>query len=108
MQEGNGAKPLYWGLLPPDKPGVDVQASTQRVYVPGHNITNCQGLADFCRFLVATGIERQRGERYLREAADFRRTLLSAMQRAAIPLPARPPLVDFPTLLFTQSPCRRP
>jgi hypothetical protein len=47
---------------------VDVRASTQRVYVPGHNITNCQGLEDFGRFLVITGIDTQKGERYLREA----------------------------------------
>ena len=47
---------LHWGLLPPDKPGADVQASTQTVYVLGHNITNCQGLQDFGRFLIASGI----------------------------------------------------
>src|SRR5437763_12802091 len=58
-------RPLHWGLLPPDKPGVDVQASTQVVYVLGHNITNCQGLADFGRFLVASGLGRERGGRYL-------------------------------------------
>jgi len=92
------------GLLPPDKPGVDVQASTQRVYVPGHNITNCQGLEDFGRFLVLTGIDTQKGEQYLREAADFRRTLMSAMQRAAIRVPGRPPFVDLQTLLFRQTP----
>jgi hypothetical protein len=61
MTEGKGEKPLNWGLLPADKPGVDVQASTQTVYVLGHNITNCQGLADFGRFLVVTGIDRPRG-----------------------------------------------
>jgi len=104
MVEVNGEKPLYWGLLPPDKPGVDVQASTQRVYVPGHNITNCQGLEDFGRFLVMTGIDTQKGERYLREAADFRRTLMSAMRRAAIRVPGRPPFVDLQTLLFRQTP----
>src|SRR6185436_9194453 len=104
MVEVNGEKPLYWGLLPPDKPGVDVQASTQSVYVPGHNITNCQGLADFGRFLVNTGLDTQKGERYLREAADFRRTLMRAMQRAAIRVPGRPPFVDLQTLLFCQTP----
>jgi hypothetical protein len=104
MGEGNGEKPLYWGLLPPDKPGVDVQASTQRVYVPGHNITNCQGLEDFGRFLVVTGIDTQRGEGYLREASDYRRTLLSAMRRSAIRVPGRPPVIDLQTLLFPQTP----
>jgi hypothetical protein len=97
-------KPLNWGLLPADKPGVDVQASTQTVYVLGHNITNCQGLADFGRFLVASGIDRARGERYLREAADFRGTLMSAMERAAIRVPGRPPFVDLQTLFFRQTP----
>jgi hypothetical protein len=104
MTEGNGEKPLYWGLLPPDKPGADVEASTQQVYVPGHNINNCQGLQDFGRFLVSTGIDRERGDRYLREAADFRKTLMSAMRRAAIRLPDRPPFVDLQTLLFRDTP----
>ena len=99
-----GVPPLYWGLLPPDKPGVDVQASTQKVYVPGHNITNCQGLQDFGRFLVMTGIDTQRGRRYIQEAADFRKTILSALERAAIRLPGRPPFVDLQTLLFKDTP----
>ena len=51
---------LYWGLLPPDKPGVDVQASTQTVYVLGHNITNCQGLAGLRPF---PGRDRNRSRR---------------------------------------------
>ncbi len=104
MGEVKGEKPLYWGLLPPDKPGVDVQASTRVVYVLAHNVTNCQGLQDFGRFLVTTGIDRERGERYLREAADFRATLTSAMQRAAIHMPGRPPFVDVQTLFFRQTP----
>ena len=91
MKEVNGQKPLYWGLLPPDKPGADVQASTQTVYVPGHDITNCQGLADFGRFLVVTGIDPKRGGQYLSEAADFRKTIMSALERAAIRVPGRPP-----------------
>src|SRR5438132_6864937 len=65
MTAAKGEKPLYWGLLAPDKPGADVQASTQVVYVLGHNITNCQGLQDFGRFLVTTGIDRERGDLYL-------------------------------------------
>lgn len=104
MVDVNGERPWHWGLLPPDKPGVDVQASTQTVYVPGHNITNCQGLADFGRFLTATGIDPQRGGRYAREAAEFRKTLMSAMERAAIRIPGRPPFVDLQTLYFRQTP----
>jgi hypothetical protein len=95
---------LHWGLLPPDKPGADVQASTQTVYVLGHNITNCQGLQDFGRFLVVTGIDRERGQKYLNEANDFRKTLLSAMKRAAIRLPDRPPFLDLQTLYFAKTP----
>src|SRR5207302_8319918 len=75
----------------------------QTVYVLGHNITNCQGLADFGRFLVVTGIDPPRGERYLREAADFRKTLMSAMERAAIRVPGRPAFVDPQTLFFRQT-----
>ncbi len=104
MVDVKGEKPLDWGLLPPDKPGVDVQASTQTVYVLGHNITNCQGLADFGRFLVVTGIDPTRGERYLREAADFRKTLMNTMERAAIRVPGRPPFIDLQTLYFRQTP----
>jgi hypothetical protein len=99
-----GEKPLHWGLLPPDKPGADVQASTQTVYVLGHNITNAQGLADFGRFLIATNIDPARGRKYLDEAADFRKTLLSAMERAAIRVPGRPPFLDLQTLYFAKTP----
>lgn len=95
---------LHWGLLPPDKPGADVQASTQTVYVLGHNITNCQGLQDFGRFLVTTGIDAERGRKYLDETADFRKTLISAMERAAIRVPGRPPFLDLQTLYFTKTP----
>ncbi|HWB84665.1 MAG TPA: hypothetical protein VG675_11040 [Bryobacteraceae bacterium] len=95
---------LHWGLLPPDKPGADVQASTQTVYVLGHNITNCQGLQDFGHFLVRSGIDPQRGRKYLAEAADFRKTLMSAMERAAIRIPGRPPFLDLQTLYFAQTP----
>jgi hypothetical protein len=92
------------GLLPPDKPGVDVQASTQTVIVLGHNITNCQGLLDFGRFLVVTGIDPERGNRYLREGADFRKILMDTMRRAAIRIPGRPPFVDLQTLNFRETP----
>ncbi len=100
----SGEKPLYWGWLPPDKPGADVEASTQRVYVPGHNINNCQGLQDFGRFLIITGIDPARGEKYVREAEDFRKTLMSAMERAAIRIPGQPPFVDLQTLMFRETP----
>jgi hypothetical protein len=95
---------LHWGLLPPDKPGADVQASTQVVHVLGHNITNCQGLQDFGRFLVTSGIDRERGQKYIDEAADFRKTLVSAMERAAIRVPGRPPFLDLQTLYFAKTP----
>ncbi|MFB3826575.1 MAG: hypothetical protein ACE15B_07385 [Bryobacteraceae bacterium] len=104
MVDGPGERPLHWGLLPPDKPGADVQASTQTGYVLGHNINNCQGLHDFGHFLVVTGIDRTRGERYVREALDFRKTLMSAMERAAIRVPGRPPFIDLQTLYFRQTP----
>ena len=104
MVEVHGEKPLHWGLLPPDKPGADVQASTQTVYVLGHNITNCQGLDDFGHFLIAAGIDAKRGQKYVDEAADFHKTLLSAMERAAIRVPGRPPFLDLQTLYFKQTP----
>ena len=104
MTNTTGEKPLYWGWLPPDKPGADVEASTQRVYVPGHNINNCQGLQDFGRFLVITGIDPARGESYEREAEDFRKTLMNSMERAAIRIPGRPPFVDLQTLMFRETP----
>jgi len=96
----HGQKPLHYGLLPPDKPGVDIQAATQTVYVLGHSITNCQGLSDLGRFLLVTKIDPERGQRYLNEAADFRECILTAMNRAAIKLPDRPPFVDLQTLYF--------
>jgi hypothetical protein len=100
----HGEKPLQYGLLPPDKPAVDVRASTQQVYVIGHSITNCQGLEDLGHFLVITKIDPARGERYLHEAADFRDCILTAMKRAAIRVPGRPPFVDLQTLYFRQTP----
>jgi hypothetical protein len=98
------AAALHWGLLPPDKPGADVQASTQTGYVLGHNVTNCQGLQDFGRFLIAAGIDPERGRKYIDEAADFRKTLMSAMERAAIRVPGRPPFLDLQTLYFQKTP----
>ena len=95
---------LHWGLLPPDKPGADVQASTQTGYVLGHNITNCQGLEDFGHFLILAGMDSERGRKYMDEAEDFRKTLLRAMERAAIRVPGRPPFLDLQTLYFAQTP----
>ncbi|MGH9657556.1 MAG: hypothetical protein ACRD96_03370, partial [Bryobacteraceae bacterium] len=97
-------RPLHWGLLPPDKPGVDLRAATQTVYVVAHNITSCQGLQDFGEFLTRTGIDRERGRRYLAEAAEYRKTILDAMERAAIRVPGRPPFVDLQTLYFRDTP----
>jgi len=104
MRLVNGARPLHWGLLPPDKPGVDLRASTQTVYVLAHNITNCQGLQDYGEFLVRTGLDAERGRRYREEAAAFRADLMEAMRRAAIRTPGRPPFVDLQTLYFRETP----
>ncbi len=103
MKSGDGEKPLHWGWLPPDKPAVDLRASTQTVYVPAHNITSCQGLADFGEFLVRTGIDPERGRRYLAEAAGYREIILRAMERSAIRVPGRPPFVDLQTLYFKET-----
>jgi hypothetical protein len=72
--------------------------------VLGHNIPNCQGLQDFGRFLSITGLDPQRGRKYQDEAADFRKTLMSAMERAAIRVPGRPPFLDLQTLYFAKMP----
>jgi hypothetical protein len=61
-------------------------------------------LQDFGRFLTASGIDPEHGRGYLDEAADFRRTLLSAMERAAIRVPGRPPFLDLQTLYFAETP----
>lgn len=104
MKLVDGKRPLHWGLLPPDKPAVDLRASTRTVYVLGHNITNCQGLRDFGELLVRSGIDPQRGQRYLSEAREFRKDILMAMERAAVRLPDRPPFVDLQTLYFRETP----
>ncbi len=104
MREEGGRRPLHWGWLPPDRPGVDLRASTQTVYVPAHNITSCQALADFGRFLMRTGIDPERGRRYLEEAGEYRRTILGALERSAIRMPGRPPFVDLQTLYFRETP----
>ncbi|MBI1791302.1 MAG: hypothetical protein HYR60_27560 [Acidobacteria bacterium] len=104
MIEPDGAKPLHWGFLPPDRPGVDVIAATQTVYVTAHNITSCQGLRDFGDFLVRTGIDPARGRRYLSEAQAYRKVVLEAMEKSAIRVPGRPPFVDLQTLYFRDTP----
>ncbi|MBM3735202.1 MAG: hypothetical protein FJW39_05385 [Acidobacteria bacterium] len=100
----DGKRPLHWGWLPPDKPGVDLRASTQSVYCPAHNITNCQGLQDYGEFLVATGLDPERGRRYIEEAREFRAAILRALESAAIRMPDRPPFVDLQTLYFRETP----
>jgi hypothetical protein len=100
MTETNGEKPLHYGLLPPEKAAADVEASTQKAYVLGHNVTNCQGLADLGRFLVITRIDPARGEKYLKEAANFRECILRAMKEGAIRQPGLPPFLDLQTLYF--------
>ncbi len=104
MGAPEGAKPLHWGFLPPDKPGVDAVASTQTVYVTAHNITNCQGLQDFGEFLVRTGADPESGRRYIGEAKQYRKRILEAMEQSAIRLPGRPPFVDLQTLYFRETP----
>jgi len=97
-------KPWHWGLLPPALPAVDKRASTRSTYVVAHNITNCQGLQDFGEFLVKTGIDVSRGERYLHEAADFRICLLRAMGKSVIRSTGNPPFVPLQTLYFHDTP----
>lgn len=104
MVEVNGKRPLHWGWLPPDKPGVDLRASTQEVYCPAHNITNCQGLQDLGEFLQASGIDPALGRRYIDEARSYRADILGALEAAAIRLPDRPPFADLQTLYFKDTP----
>ena len=102
--DAKGEKPWHWGLLPPDKPGVDLPASTQTVYVLGHSITNAQGLRDFGEFLTATGFDPVGGAKYTAAAKEFRDDILRAMRLAAIRVPGRPPFVDLQTLYFAKTP----
>jgi hypothetical protein len=97
-------KPLHWGLLPPSRPGVDAIASTRETYVVAHDITNAQGLQDFGEFLVRSGIDRERGERYRREAADFRACLIRAMNASIVRSPGKRPFVPLQTLYFRDTP----
>jgi hypothetical protein len=104
MVEANGVRPLHWGWLPPDRPGVDLRASTQEVYCPAHNITNCQGLQDLGEFLQVSGANPQLGKRYTEEARAYRDDILAALERTAIRVPGRPPFVDLQTLYFKDTP----
>ena len=100
----DGQRPLHWGLLPPEKPGVDTRAATQTAYVVAHSISNCQGLQDLGEFLVRTGIDRERGERYREEARAFRDDLMTAMRRGAIRTKEGLPFIDLQTLYFRETP----
>jgi len=107
MVETNGKRPLHWGLLPPDRPGADDLGGTYTMYVVAHNITSCQGLQDFGNLLVRCGAseeDRRRGEYYLREARDYRKTILDAMSGSVIYSQGRPPFVPLETLYFKDTP----
>jgi hypothetical protein len=104
MVEQDGKRPLHWGLLPPDRPGADDLGGKYTMYVLAHNITSCQGLQDFGNFLVRSGADRARGEKYLREAEDFRKTILDALKASTIRSQGRPPFVPLETLYFKETP----
>ncbi|MGH9523323.1 MAG: hypothetical protein ACRD3E_12420 [Terriglobales bacterium] len=104
MTPATGEKPLQWGLLPQARPAVDSRAAATSNYVIAHDITNCQGLQDFGEFLVATGIDFARGRHYLDEAADFRASILRAMNNSVIRASGKPPFVPLETLNFRDSP----
>ena len=104
MTPNSGEKPWHWGLLPPARPAVDARAATSSNYVVAHDITNCQGLQDFGEFLVESGIDVERGKRYLAEAADFRASILRAMEKSVIRTAGKPPFVPLDTLYFRDSP----
>ena len=104
MTPASGPKPWHWGLLPPAKPAVDAIAATQSNYVVAHDITNCQGLQDFGDFLIETGIDAARGKRYQAEAADFRASILRAMEKSVVRAPGKPPFVPLQTLYFRSTP----
>jgi hypothetical protein len=108
MTGTGGPKPWHWGLLPPARPAVDSRAATRSNYVVAHDITNCQGLQDFGEFLVETGIDVVGGRRFLREAADFRASILSAMEKSVIRAPGKPPFVPLETLYFRDNPLYGP
>jgi hypothetical protein len=99
-----GSKPLHWGLLPPAIPGADDLGDKEPMYVVAHNITNCQGLQDLGNFLLRSGIDRQRGEKYVAEAKDFRKAILNAMEKSVIRTPGSPPFVELQTLYFRDTP----
>lgn len=104
MVEENGKRPLHWGLLPPDRPAADYLGEKTTMYVVAHNITNCQGLQDFGYFLVRSGLDPPRGERYIKEARAFRADILKAMEGSVIRSKGRPPFVSIQTLYFRDTP----
>ena len=104
MTTTTAEKPWHWGLLPPARPAVDARAATSANYVVAHDITNCQGLQDFGEFLVEKGIDVARGKSYLAEAADFRSSILRAMEKSVIRAPGKPPFVPLETLYFRDNP----
>ena len=104
MKLEGGKRPLHWGLLPAAKPAADDLGDKEPMYVVAHNITNCQGLQDLGQFLIRSGIDRPRGERYLAEAKEFRKTILDAMEKSVIRTPGYPPFVELQTLYFRETP----
>ncbi|HEX5282504.1 MAG TPA: hypothetical protein VFW30_00150 [Bryocella sp.] len=104
MESTDSEKPWHWGLLPPARPAVDARAATSSNYVVAHDITNCQGLQNFGEFLVETRIDVARGKRYLSEAADFRASILRAMEKSVVRSPGKPPFVPLQTLYFRDTP----
>jgi hypothetical protein len=99
-----GKRPLHWGLLPPDRPAADYLGETTSMYVVAHDITNSQGLQDFGYFLVRSGLDQPRGERYIKEARAFRADILAAMEKSTIRSAGRPPFVPLQTLYHRETP----
>ncbi len=104
MVEEKGVRPLHWGLLPASQPAADDLGDKSPMYVVAHDITNCQGLRDLGEFLVRSGVDVARGQRYIREAREFRKAILDVMQRSAIRVKGRPPFVELQTLYFRETP----
>ncbi|PYV07480.1 MAG: hypothetical protein DMG07_28755 [Acidobacteria bacterium] len=104
MVADNGARPLHWGLLPPDRPGADDLGGSYTMYVVAHNITSCQGLQDLGNLLVQSGVDPERGRRYLEEARDYRKTIMDALSRSVIRTETRPLFVPLESLYFAQTP----
>ncbi len=104
MTASTDPRPWHWGLLPMSRPAADAIASTRETYVVAHDITNAQALQDFGEFLVESGIDAARGQGYLREAANFRQSVLRAMTASSVRSPANLPFVPLQTLYFRDTP----